>query len=186
MGGTGHHPLTLFPVPKADGSISDVIPWQCWTRYPEHCGSSQAVFFDIDFEPLARRKRQVILETPELASQLSEVQTEEDELYPNLLLRSKGYHLVGCDLRRSAVLQQALLSILNPSECIFLFIAEVSITYMERHYADALIQWASSLGQGEPTESTSVAVILLIFVQLSSVYLNRSFLTVPATPLLAQ
>lgn len=106
---------------------------------------------DVDFPDLARRKRQVILETPELVSQLARVQTEQDELYPNLLLRSECYHLVGCDLRRSAALQQALSSILDPSECVFLFIAEVSITYMETTSADAVIQWASSLGQGEPT-----------------------------------
>lgn len=105
---------------------------------------------DIDFAELAHRKRQVILETPELASQLSEIQAEEDELYPNLLLRSKCYHLIGCDLRRSTALQQALSSILQPSECIFLFLAEVSITYMETDAADALIRWASSLGLGNP------------------------------------
>ncbi|KAI7777459.1 hypothetical protein LA080_003500 [Diaporthe eres] len=121
------------------GCGSDVVPWQCWTRYPEHCRSSQAVFFDVDFNELARRKRQVILETPELASQLSEAQAGEDALYPNLLLRSKCYHLVGCDLRRTAELQQALNSVLDPNECIFLFLAEVSITYMETNSADALI-----------------------------------------------
>lgn len=136
---------------KANGDVSDVVPWQCWTRYPEHCSSSQ--FVDVDFAELARRKRQVILETPELASQLAEVQTNEDKVYPNLLLRSKSYHLVGCDLRQSAVLQQALSSILDPSECVFLFLAEVSITYMETHSADALIEWASSLGQGKPTKT---------------------------------
>lgn len=125
---------------------------------------------DVDFPDLARRKRQVILETQELVSQLSKVQAEEDELYPNLLLRSERYHLVGCDLRRSAALQQALSSILDPSECIFLFIAEVSITYMETTSADALVQWASSLGQGEPTKSTSFSAVLLTSVQLNSVY----------------
>lgn len=146
---TNTHKPCLFL--KANGNVSDVVPWQCWTRYPEHCSSS--LFVDVDFAELARRKRQVILETPELVSQLAEVQTHEDELYPNLLLRSKSYHLVGCDLRQSAVLQQALSSILDPNECIFLFLAEVSITYMETHSADALIQWASSLGQGKPTKT---------------------------------
>lgn len=138
----------------------------------------------MDFDELARRKRQVILETPELASQLSEVQAAEDALYPNLLLRSKCYHLVGCDLRRTAELQQALSSVVDPNECIFLFLAEVSITYMETDSADALIRWASSLGQGKPTKSTNISVILLIFVQLNSVYSNRYFPTGLAIPLL--
>lgn len=138
---------------KANGSVSDVVPWQCWTRYPDHCSSSQAIFVDVDFPDLARRKRRVILETPELASQISEVQAEENDLHPNLLLRSKYYHLVGCDLRHLDVLQQTLSLIANPDECIFYFLAEVSITYMESVSADALIQWASSLGEGEPAGS---------------------------------
>lgn len=171
---------------KTNRSVSDVVAWQCWTRYPEHCSSSQAVFIDVDFAELAQRKRQIILETPELASQLSEVQAEGDEAYPNLLLRSKYYHLVGCDLRQSAALQQALSLAVDPSECIFLFLAEVSITYMETACADALIKWASSLGQGESTKSTSVCIILLTFGQLSSVFLSRSSQTVLAIPLLVQ
>lgn len=141
---------------------------------------------DVDFPDLARRKRQVILETPELVSHLAQVQTEQYELYPDLLLRSECYHLVGCDLRRSAALQQALSSILDPSECIFLFVAEVSITYMDTTSADALIQWASSLGQGEHTKPTSISAVLLTSVQLNSVYWNKSFLTVLVTRLPAQ
>ncbi|KAL1848695.1 tRNA methyltransferase ppm2 [Diaporthe australafricana] len=114
------------------------------------CGSqSQAVFVDVDFADLARRKRQVVLATPELESQLSEVHAEEHEAFPNVLLRSKRYHLVGCDLRQSMALQQALSLLVDPQKCIFLFLAEVSITYMETESADSLIQWASSLGQAE-------------------------------------
>ncbi|KAJ0125523.1 leucine carboxyl methyltransferase [Diaporthe amygdali] len=131
------------------GCGSDVVPWQCWTRYPEHCSQSQAVFVDVDFPDLALRKRQVILATPELESRLSGVQAEQDEAHPNMLLRSDRYHLVGCDLRQSMALQQVLNLIVDPKECIFLFLAEVSITYMETDSADSLIQWASSLGQAE-------------------------------------
>ncbi|KAG8160283.1 hypothetical protein KVR01_009819 [Diaporthe batatas] len=131
------------------GCGSDVVPWQCWTRYPEHCIASHAVFVDVDFPELARLKRRTILETPELASQLSQVQAEEDGPLPSLLLRSRDYHLVGCDLRDLSVLQQSLSLIANPEECVFFYIAEVSITYMESHFADALIQWASTLGEAE-------------------------------------
>lgn len=131
------------------GCGSDVVPWQCWTRYPEHCASSHAVFVDVDFLDLARRKRRVILETPELVSQLSDVQPEEDGLHPSLLLRSKYYQLVGCDLRQLDVLQQALSLIAEPEDCLFFYVAEVSITYMDSCSADALIQWASTLGQAE-------------------------------------
>lgn len=147
---------------RANGNLSDVVPWQCWTRYPEHCSSSQAVFVDVDFPELAERKRRVVLETPELASQLSQVQAEEDGLHPSLLLRSKYYHLVGCDLRHLAVLQQALSHVANPEECVFFYIAEVSITYMESHFADALIKWASTLGEGKAARSLGFSDVLLI------------------------
>lgn len=150
--------LSLPPPPKTNDGDSDVVPWQCWTRYPEHC--SQSVFVDVDFPDLARRKRQVVLATPELESQLSEVHAEEYEAFPNVLLRSKRYHLVGCDLRQSVALQQALSLLVDPQKCIFLFLAEVSITYMETDSADSLIQWASSLGQGENSRS-------LVFVAFS-------------------
>ena len=127
-----------------------MIPWQCWTRYPEDCHRSQAVFVDVDFPDLVKRKRQVVLTTPALVSPLSGLQTEtKDEGCPHVLLRSNSYFQVGCDLRRTAALEQALASIVDVNECEFLFIAEVSITYMETDHADSLIQWASTVGQGK-------------------------------------
>lgn len=134
--------------PYANDGASDVIPWQCWTRYPEACNQSQAVFVDVDFPDLVKRKRQVVLTTPDLVSPLSGLKTEDnDETCPHVLLRSDRYYQVGCDLRRTAALEQALASIVHVKECLFLFVAEVSITYMETVYADSLIQWASTIGQ---------------------------------------
>ncbi|KUI73627.1 tRNA wybutosine-synthesizing protein 4 [Cytospora mali] len=132
------------------GCGSDVIPWQCWTRYPENCHQSQAVFVDVDFPDLIKKKRQVVLTTPVLVSPLSGLKFDDnDETCPHVLLRSDRYFQVGCDLRRSAVLEQALASIVDVKECLFLFVAEVSITYMETEHADSLIKWASTLGQAE-------------------------------------
>lgn len=125
-----------------------MIPWQCWTRYPEDCHRFQAVFVDVDFPDLVHRKRQVVLTTPDLVSPLTGLKTEgKDETCPYVLLRSDRYVQVGCDLRRTAALEQALASIVNVNECLFLFVAEVSITYMETEHADSLIQWASTIGQ---------------------------------------
>ncbi|ROW06585.1 hypothetical protein VMCG_04459 [Cytospora schulzeri] len=132
------------------GCGSDVIPWQCWTRYPQDCHQSQAIFVDVDFPDLVKRKRQVILSTPDLVSPLSGLKTEDnDAACPHVLLRSDRYCQVGCDLRRTAALEQALASIVDANECLFLFVAEVSITYMETEHADSLIQWASTIGQSE-------------------------------------
>lgn len=128
-------------------SSSDVVPWQCWTRYPNDCQESRAVFVDVDFPDLIQKKRQVVLNTPELYSHLTNVQTGHDQ--QNVFsLRSDRYYQIGCDLRQTDALEKALASILNRQDCVFLFIAEVSITYMETETADPLIKWASSIGHG--------------------------------------
>lgn len=127
---------------------SDVIPWQCWTRYPQYCAESRAVFVDVDFPDLIRKKRQVVLNTPELASHLTGVRSGDDG-QDGFFLRSDRYYQVGCDLRHTVALERALASIRDLRNCLYLFVAEVSITYMETMAADALIQWASSIGDGK-------------------------------------
>lgn len=130
------------------GCGSDVLPWQCWTRYPQYCNDSRAVFVDVDFPDLIRKKRHVVLNTPELASHLTSLQAVRDEqdVFP---LRSDRYYQIGCDLRHTMVLEEALASILDLRDCLLMFVAEVSITYMETETADALIQWASSVAPGK-------------------------------------
>lgn len=100
---------------------------------------------DVDFPDLIRSKRQVVLNTPELMAHLSDVET--DDATPNVLLRSDRYTQIGVDLQNIPALENALDSIVNIQDCHFLFVAEVSITYMETDAADALIHWAASLGQ---------------------------------------
>ncbi|ROW12901.1 hypothetical protein VPNG_04763 [Cytospora leucostoma] len=140
----------LFSHLAHTGILDDVIPWQCWTRYPEDCHRSQALFVDVDFPDLIKRKRQVVLKTPALVSPLSGLKAvDNSEGCSHVFLRSDRYFQVGCDLRRTAALEQALASVLDIEQCIFLFVAEVSITYMETDYADTLIQWASTISQSE-------------------------------------
>ena len=91
------------------------------------------------------KKRQVVLNTAELTAPLADVQTPEDG---PILLRSDRYFQVGCDLRDTDTLHQALSLIAEISRARLLFVAEVSITYMETEAADGLIKWASSIGQG--------------------------------------
>ena len=124
-----------------DSYQSDVLPWQCLTRYPMHCGNT--IFVDVDFPDVILRKLDVVKETPELSSMLSNLEMPGTLPKP---LMSEKYAQVGCDLRDLAALEQALSSICNLKEGRFLFVAEVSITYMETHSADAVIEWASRLG----------------------------------------
>ncbi|KAI0145309.1 leucine carboxyl methyltransferase [Xylariaceae sp. FL1272] len=134
-------PSTKTKVVVNLGCGSDVLPWQCMTRCPDACRGVK--FIDIDFPDLMEKKRVVVLNTPELSSVF-------EPLDPNaggsLILKSDAYCQVGCDLRKTADIDRALASILDISECSFMFVAEVSITYMETPGADGVIQWARSLG----------------------------------------
>ncbi|KLU81595.1 leucine carboxyl methyltransferase 2 [Magnaporthiopsis poae ATCC 64411] len=123
------------------GCGSDVLPWQCLTRYPDLCES--AVFVDVDFPDLVLKKRAVVLDTPELRGPFAPLETVEA---PLVLLRSHRYFQVGCDLRDVPSLESALASVVDLAQASFLFVAEVSITYMPSNSADAVIQWASTLG----------------------------------------
>lgn len=95
-----------------------------------------------------RKKRAIVLATPELRELLGPDPIISEKDTDQILLRSDKYCQVGCDLRQLDTLRQTLQSFLSLSECNVLFVAEVSITYMDTLSADSLIQWASSIGQG--------------------------------------
>lgn len=91
------------------------------------------------------KKRQVVLNTPELRGPLGELDTPQDS---PVFLRSNQYFQVGCDLRELGVLEKALGCIIDLSQATLLYVAEVSITYTETEHADKLLQWASAASDG--------------------------------------
>lgn len=113
------------------------------TRYPDQCQSVK--FIDIDFPDLIEKKCRVVQETPELNSLLTGLKTNVGN---HVQLQSDQYVEIGCDLRRISDIEQALSTVVDIADCEFMFVAEVSITYMETEGADAVIEWASTLGQG--------------------------------------
>ncbi|KPM35268.1 tRNA wybutosine-synthesizing protein 4 [Neonectria ditissima] len=128
------------------GSLeSDVLPWQCHHRYANACENT--VFLDIDYPDLMRKKRAVVLATPQLRELLGPDPIISENDTDQILLRSEKYCQLGCDLRQLDALRHCLESFLPLSECSVLFVAEVSITYMDTHSADALIDWASSIAE---------------------------------------
>ncbi|RGP66430.1 leucine carboxyl methyltransferase 2 [Fusarium longipes] len=129
------------------GAGSDVLPWQSYHRYGDSCGD--ALFIDVDYPDLMRKKRAIVLGTPQLRELLGDNPYISEKDTDHLLLRSDKYCQVGCDLRELETLRKCLESFLSLSECSVLFVAEVSVTYMDTVSADALIQWASSIGQAE-------------------------------------
>ncbi|KAJ6440844.1 leucine carboxyl methyltransferase [Purpureocillium lavendulum] len=124
------------------GCGSDVLPWQSYARYNAAC--ENVLFIDIDYPDLMQKKRAVVLETPELKALLGEhyIVGESD-----ILLRSRRYCQIGCDLRQLQQLRATLETFLPLDDCDVLFVAEVSITYMDTASADSLLQWASTVGK---------------------------------------
>ena len=133
-------------IPPTLTTSSDVLPWQCHVRYPQI--SEDALFVDIDYPDLMRKKRAIVLQTPQLRDLLgTDVTISEDDNDP-VLLKSAKYCQLACDLRELEALRRTLESILFLKDAEVLFVAEVSITYMDTASADALIKWGSGIGQG--------------------------------------
>lgn len=63
-------------------------------------------------------------------------------------VRSDRYLALGCDLRDLKTLERLLRSEIDATNASFLFVAEVSITYMPTPDADSVIRWASTLEDG--------------------------------------
>jgi tRNA wybutosine-synthesizing protein 4 len=57
-----------------------------------------------------------------------------------LMLRSDQYLQIGCDLRDSQLLDTLVAQALDVEQCLVLLVAEVSITYMDSAYSDAVIR----------------------------------------------
>ncbi|KAG5985120.1 hypothetical protein E4U55_001369 [Claviceps digitariae] len=129
------------------GCGSDVLPWQSHARYADLC--EDVMFVDIDYPELMRKKRSIVQETPQLRGILGNDFFINDSDEDHVMLRSKVYCQIGCDLRELDKLGVILNELASLSECSVLFVAEVSITYMDTQYADALIQWASEIGNSE-------------------------------------
>ncbi|KAF5019760.1 hypothetical protein F66182_8232 [Fusarium sp. NRRL 66182] len=129
------------------GAGSDVLPWQSYHRYGDSCENT--LFIDIDYPDLMRKKRAIVLGTPQLKELLGDDPFISDKDTDHLLLSSDKYCQIGCDLRELETLRECLESFLTLSDCSVLFVAEVSVTYMDTISADALIQWASSIGKAE-------------------------------------
>ena len=116
---------------------SDTLPFKFIAQEPGLC--ENACFVDADFKDLIIKKCAVIRNTP----QLSELLKKERPLHnTNVLLDTDQYIAVACDLQDLNHLK-TVDTILRREKCSVLFIAEVSMTYMEPQHADAVMQWAS-------------------------------------------
>lgn len=91
-------------------------------------------------------KKNIIQKTKEITELLDDVEFLPDE--NAVLMRSKHYIGVGCDLKNLKKLEEALKMEIDSNYSI-LCVAEVSLTYMDVQSANALIHWASKLSDGQ-------------------------------------
>ncbi|KAJ6274624.1 hypothetical protein PSV08DRAFT_407236 [Bipolaris maydis] len=120
----------------------DPLPFQFWYRYPSLAQS--ATFVDVDYPQLMGKKRDRMLSNDLLRNALLKTKLRQTE--QPILLRSDGYMALGCDLKDLATLERVLRAEFDISATSILFVAEVSVTYMPLKDSDALIQWASTIG----------------------------------------
>lgn len=103
-------------------------------------------FVDIDYEKLMINKKTALRQTGEITELLEDVEFLPDN--SDLQIRSKQYIAIGCDLKNLAKLDRVLKTQILPSQCSVLFLAEVSLTYMDVKSANDVVSWASKLSDG--------------------------------------
>ncbi|QVM12958.1 tRNA methyltransferase ppm2 [Coccidioides posadasii str. Silveira] len=120
----------------------DPLPFQFLTHNPALCQNVR--FIDVDYHKLMVEKRNTIHKTAALSSLIPDAEyPAEDDV---VLLRSRKYIGIGCDLVELSELEKSLrFELGSPSDFSIFCTAEVSLTYMDVKSADALLQWASTL-----------------------------------------
>ncbi|RAL00930.1 tRNA methyltransferase PPM2 [Aspergillus ibericus CBS 121593] len=119
----------------------DPLPFILLSEDPSLCSDTR--FIDIDYEKLMINKKTAIRRTDEITQTLKDVEFLSDE--SAVQIRSTHYLGIGCDLKNLKKLDDVLRTEVLPAECSVLFLAEVSLTYMDVKSANAVLDWASKL-----------------------------------------
>ena len=124
---------------------SDPLPFQFLSRDSALCHNAR--FIDIDFNKIMVNKRNIILQCKALSDLIPDMHLPPES--SAIVIQSKQYIGIGCDLRELQKLEQVLKIETGSVECSVLCTAEVSLTYMDVTSADALIAWSSKLSNGQ-------------------------------------
>ena len=101
---------------------------------------------DVDSPEVINTKCEIIQQTLELNEGLTNLKLDSNQ---HTVLSSDQYYQVACELCQLENLNEALSKITDVYESEFLFIAENSLSRLKVEAADALIQWASTLGDAD-------------------------------------
>ena len=91
-------------------------------------------------------KADVLLETEVFRNLLKDLDTKK-HAEDGIVIRSQHYVAIGCDLRHLVTLERLLGESGSLEHCFILFLAEVSLTYMDFNASDEVIKWASSFAK---------------------------------------
>ena len=145
---------------------SDPLPLKLLSHDKESIRRGHTVFIDVDYEKLMVNKKNAIRQTEMIAELLDTVSFGGDQ--DIIQISSSHYIAVGCDLKNLRKLDDVLRNTILPSsECSVLFLAEVSLTYMDVDSASAVLSWASRLTSGTPMHSQSVSSALISWLTLA-------------------
>lgn len=125
-------------------AISDPLPFHFLHQQPELC--ARATFVDVDYPQLMHKKRACISNSAALQELLPFLTSGVSD-GPDVW-RAGQYLAVGCDLRKLSELEAILKKEVHVHDCAILFVAEVSVAYMDVKSADAVVSWASTFKDG--------------------------------------
>lgn len=118
----------------------DPFPFQTLSEQP-----GKYIFYDFDYPELVRRKLGMITASDELVACVGDSILVDDNLRSlGVVLASNQYYLVGCDLKDTALYQRQMEALLGgglPT----IFIAEVSLAYMEPRHANPVVELSAQL-----------------------------------------
>ncbi|KAK9376858.1 S-adenosyl-L-methionine-dependent methyltransferase [Lipomyces chichibuensis] len=125
----------------------DPLPFQYLAK--ASTDRSKTIFVDADYPDLINIKVNKISESVDLLRVIGE-QYNLNPFHSAVKLASASYYCVGCDLSNLADFEGALKACGVVREgWDWLFIAEVSLTYMNTEAADKVVQWASGVSRGK-------------------------------------
>ncbi|KAK9370212.1 S-adenosyl-L-methionine-dependent methyltransferase [Lipomyces kononenkoae] len=125
----------------------DPLPFQYLAKRTTN--RSQTAFVDVDYADLINIKRSTITASEDLSRVVGDIY-DLSPSNPAVKLASASYYCIGCDLSNLADLEKALEACgVLCEDCDLLFIAEVSLTYMNTDAADKVVEWASGVSRGQ-------------------------------------
>ncbi|KAK5165114.1 tRNA methyltransferase ppm2 [Saxophila tyrrhenica] len=120
----------------------DPMPFSFLGKQPELCDNT--TFVDVDYPVLMQNKCGIISNTEQLHGLLENFYRTSNE--DGVLGAGNPYLAVGCDLRDLDLLKETLQDAveIEDESVAILFVAEVSIAYMDRDASQAVLEWAAT------------------------------------------